>query len=251
VNGAVYPLLGIFGMLLTSLLWGRLTARSGFDSDRRLPAIYLSGLIGAILGAKIVYMLAEGWTLWPMYAEDPMIVWQEWFTGKTVTGALLGGYLSVELAKKLLNYPRATGDLFAVLAPLGLGLGRVGCWAQGCCLGVTQSAGWWTIADVHGTHRWPSVQIELLFNVALFAFALICWRRRLFAGQLFHIYLIAYGLFRFGHEFLRATPNIVGSISGYQFAALCILALGALRYRQRAQNLMENKFHAIPATENS
>jgi phosphatidylglycerol:prolipoprotein diacylglycerol transferase len=223
--------------------------RSGFDSDRRLPAIYLAGLIGAILGAKIVYMLAEGWMLWPNYAEQPKLVWQEWFTGKTVTGALLGGYLSVELTKKWLKYPRATGDLFAVLAPLGLGLGRVGCWAQGCCLGITKNAGWWTITDVHGTHRWPSVQIELLFNITLFAFALVCWRRHLFEGQLFHIYLIAYGLFRFGHEFLRATPTIVGPISGYQFAALCILALGAVRYRQRERGNSMNSQLTTPVTE--
>jgi len=249
MNGIVYPMLAIFGMLLTSILWGRLIMRPGFDSDRRLPAIYLSGLIGALLGAKIVYMLAEGWTLWPMYTEDPAIVWQEWFTGKTVTGALFGGYLSVELAKKLLNYPRATGDLFAVLAPIGLGLGRVGCWAQGCCLGITQNAGWWTITDTHGAHRWPSVQIELLFNVSLFAFALVCWRRRMFEGQLFHIYLIAYGLFRFGHEFARATPNILGPISGYQIAALCILALGALRYRQRSRENPMSPQLTTPATE--
>lgn len=235
MNGVVYPMLAIFGILLTSVLWGRLTSRSDFNNDHRLPAIYLSGLAGAFLGAKIVYMLAEGWMLAPMYVEDPRLVWQAWLTGKTVTGALLGGYLSVELAKKCLAYPRATGDLFAVLAPVGLGLGRVGCWVQGCCLGMMQNAGWWTIADTHGVHRWPSVQIELLFNVTLFVFALVCWRRRILQGQLFHIYLIAYGVFRFGHEFLRDTPNILGPISGYQIAALCILALGAIRYLQRAQ----------------
>lgn len=235
MNGVVYPMLAIFGIILTSILWGRLTLRSDFDSDHRLPAIYLSGLIGAFLGAKIVYMLAEGWMLWPMYAENTKLVWQAWLTGKTVTGALLGGYLCVELAKKWLRYARPTGDLFAVLAPIGLGLGRVGCWVQGCCLGVTQNAAWWTFIDTHGVHRWPSVQVELLFNVSLFAFALVCWRRHLFKGQLFHIFLIAYGLFRFGHEFLRATPNILGPISGYQIAALCIIALGVLRYRQRAR----------------
>ncbi len=250
MTGIVYPILAIVGLLFTSLLFGRLTARSDFNNDHRLPAIYLAGLIGAFLGAKFVYMLAEGWMLMPAYSENPALVWQAWLTGKTVTGALLGGYLSVELAKKWLDYPRATGDLFAVLAPLGLGLGRVGCWVQGCCLGVTQHAAWWTIVDAHGDHRWPSVQIELAFNLALFTFALVCWRRRWFEGQLFHIYLIAYGVFRFGHEFLRDTPALFGPISGYQVAALGILALGALRYRQREQQRLGTAERAIPAMEN-
>lgn len=250
MSGAIYPLLAIVGILFTSVLWGRLTTRSGFDSDHRLPAIYLAGIIGAFLGAKIVYMLSEGWTLLPAYADDPSHVWQAWITGKTVTGALLGGYAAVEVAKGWLAYPRATGDLFAVLAPLGLALGRVGCWVQGCCLGVIQSAGWWTIADAHGVHRWPSVQLELAFNVAFLVFALICWNRGRFKGQLFHVYLIAYGLFRVGHEFLRDTPELLGPISGYQIAALCIIVLGVVRFRQRARGGVLNPVQTIPAVEN-
>ena len=236
VSAILYPALAILGILLTSVLWGRLTARSDFNSDRRLPAIYISGLIGAFLGAKIVYMAAEGWMLLPEYAKDPKQVWQAWITGKTITGGLLGGYLGVEIGKKMLGYQRATGDLFAVLVPIGLSFGRVGCWVRGCCLGVEEDPAWWTIADAHGTPRWPSVQVELAFNVLFFVFALICWRRRAFEGQIFHVYLIAYGLFRFGHEFLRDTPTIVGTISGYQIAALGVLALGTVRYWQRSQS---------------
>ncbi len=56
-----------------------------------------------------------------------------------------------------------------------------------------------------------------------------------FAGQHFHLYLIAYGLFRFAHEFFRETPRILGPITGYQLAALAIVGLGAVGFvvRQR------------------
>ena len=48
-------------------------------------------------------------------------------------------------------------------------------------------------------------------------------------GQLFHLYLISYGIFRFWHEFHRETPRILGPFSGYHFGALALVALGTWR----------------------
>ena len=54
---------------------------------------------------------------------------------------------------------------------------------------------------------WPAVFVEIGFQLV----ALLClWamrRKQWQKGQHFHLYLIGYGLFRFGHEFLRATPK--------------------------------------------
>jgi phosphatidylglycerol:prolipoprotein diacylglycerol transferase len=68
----------------------------------------------------------------------------------------------------------------------------------------------------------------------MFVVGLFLYRRHALNGQLFHVYLIAYGVFRFFHEFARATPPLLGPITGYQIAALAVLALGLLRFRQRA-----------------
>jgi len=46
---------------------------------------------------------------------------------------------------------------------------------------------------------------------------------------------MAYGIFRFFHEFLRATPPIFGPFSGYQFADLGVAALGAAGFVSRRQ----------------
>jgi phosphatidylglycerol---prolipoprotein diacylglyceryl transferase len=45
--------------------------------------------------------------------------------------------------------------------------------------------------------------------------------------------LIAYGAFRFFHEFLRATPRVAGPISGYQFAAVAVFILGVAGFVRR------------------
>ena len=56
-------------------------------------------------------------------------------------------------------------------------------------------------------------------------------------GNRFHIYLIAYGMFRFGHEFLRDGPRITGTLGGYHIIALFMVAFGVLRYVQRRQQM--------------
>jgi len=156
-------------------------------------------------------------------------------TGKSVTGALLGGYVAVEIAKRFINYKGTTGDWFAIIVPVGIMIGRIGCMIQGCCLGKVCAANWFTINDASGIPRWPASQMEFIFNALMLGTVLVLRRQYILPGQHFHIYLMAYGLFRFLHEFFRDTPRILGPISRYQIAALGIFALGAAGFATRRQ----------------
>jgi phosphatidylglycerol:prolipoprotein diacylglycerol transferase len=182
------------------------------------------------VGAKIVYLAAEGWLHW--HDENR---WIELATGKSITGALLGGYAAVEIAKRFLKYQGATGDWFALIVPLSIMLGRVGCILHGCCLGQVCEPSWFTMNDGADVARWPAALVELLFNAVMLGVALLLRWRKILPGQHFHIYLMAYGTFRFAHEFLRATPEILRPISGYQIAALGIVALGVYGFWQRTK----------------
>jgi phosphatidylglycerol:prolipoprotein diacylglycerol transferase len=199
--------------------------------DERLVLIYIAALAGAFLGAKLVYLGAEGWLHW--HDENRWVILA---TGKSITGALLGGYLAVEIAKRLLKYPGTTGDWFAVIAPVGIMLGRIGCMLHGCCLGKTCEASWFTINDPHGIPRWPASQMEFTFNALMLVVILILRRQKILPGQHFHIYLMAYGTFRFFHEFLRDTPHILGPISGYQIASLGVVLLGGFGFVSRSRS---------------
>ncbi len=222
-----YSLLILAGIAVSIAFWVRLAKR-----DERLLVIYIAALVSAFLGAKIVYLATEGWMFW-----DAPERWMIWATGKTILGALLGGYAGVEVAKKLTGYSRATGDWFAVIAPVGIVLGRIGCLLHGCCLGRECAPAWWTINDLRGVSRWPAVLVEIGFNLAAILVFIGLRRRRVLAGQHFHLYLIGYGAFRFAHEFLRATPRLAGDVSGYQIAALACVGLGAWRFLARAQSV--------------
>jgi phosphatidylglycerol:prolipoprotein diacylglycerol transferase len=218
-----YSLLMLAGIAVSVVFWVRLAKR-----DERLLIIYLAALVSAFLGAKLVYLAVEGWIFW----NDPQR-WMIWATGKTILGALLGGYAGVELAKKLTGYTQATGDWFALIAPVGIMLGRVGCLIHGCCLGKECAPAWWTIRDVQGIPRWPAVPVEIGFNLVALAGVLLLRQKRILPGQHFHLYLIAYGLFRFAHEFLRATPRMAYGLTGYQLAALSVAALGGVGFVRR------------------
>jgi len=225
LHSTAYGWLMLAGIFVSIFLWSQLIKR-----DDRLVLVYVAALTGAFLGAKLVYLGAEGWLHW----HDPNR-WVILATGKSITGALLGGYAAVEMAKRLLKYKGVTGDWFAIIVPAGVMIGRIGCMINGCCLGKVCNASWFTINDVNGVPRWPASQMEFIFNALMLGLILLLRWGRIAPGQLFHIYLMAYGIFRFFHEFLRDTPQILGPISGYQIAALGIFALGAAGFVRRRQ----------------
>lgn len=215
------------GILIGAVYWYR---RSRGQSD--LLLIYLGALIGGFAGAKIAYLIAEGWLVW----QEPNR-WLHWATGKSVLGGLLGAYAGVELTKHLVGHQRSTGDAFAVIVPIGILLGRIGCFMNGCCLGKP-TAGVFAARDVSGIARWPAPFVEGAFQVVMLITILLLQRRSLLHDRLFFLYLTAYGVFRFLHEFMRDTPKIWLGLSGYQFISLAMTALGFIMLRHRTKSML-------------
>lgn len=212
------------GLCASALLWRSINKKSN-KPDKRLAVVYLAGLGGAAVGAKLAFLFAEG----PHYHDQlvPLL------TGRSILGGLLGGYAMVEISKHMMGIKRTTGDAFALVVPLALAFGRVGCIIRGCCAGVECNKHWWTIADGQGVNRWPSQPIEFAFNAVMFAWALLATRKGWLSGNRFHVYLIAYGLFRFAHEFMRSNHRFADPIGGYHILALAVVLLGIIRLWNR------------------
>jgi len=211
-GGSPYGVFVILAMAFSLFYWSR--ASSG--GSRMLP-IYLGALGGAFLGAKLSYVIAEGW----LHRGPDW--WVHWLYGKSITGALFGGYFGVEFGKSLVKYREPTGDRFALIVPLSIVLGRLGCLGHGCCQGVTFANGF----------HWPAVPIEIAFNITIWVIFLTVRKISKLQNQLFYLYLISYGIFRFFHEFLRGTPKVFFGCSGYQFVALMLVLLGAVGFQKR------------------
>jgi len=215
------------GILIGAVFWYR---RSKGQSD--LLLIYLGALIGGFAGAKIAYLIAEGWLEWQQPDR-----WLRWATGKSVLGGLLGAYAGVEGTKHLVGHKASTGDAFAVIVPIGILLGRIGCYLNGCCLGKP-TAGVFAARDINGIPRWPAPAVEGSFQVVMLITILVLQRRGLLRDRLFFLYLTAYGLFRFLHEFMRDTPKVWLGLSGYQFIALVMAAIGFAMLSKRTKFML-------------
>lgn len=233
-QSTAYGWITLAGLLLGGWFWSR-----KWKSEPGAFAVFVGAICGAFLAAKVMFLLAEGWMV---IGQDRWLL--QWAVGKSIVGALLGGYAGVEVAKKLVGLNEPTGDWFAVGVPFSIAMGRLGCWIYGCCPGkLCDSPSWWALADKEGNDRWPAVPLELGFNLLFVVAVLPFVIRKAGQGQLFHFYLISYGLFRFWHEFHRATPKWGDTFSGYQLGALALIALGVWRgvARYRARELDSRK----------
>ncbi len=225
--GLSYGLLMIAGIAVSAMLWRRNRAARALS-----PIIFVGGLIGAVVGAKLGYLLCE-----LPYHIGKADFWGQALVGRTVIGGLLGGYVGVELGKRAAGHRSPTGDGFAFAVPIGLAIGRIGCFLNGCCAGRTCEPAWYSIADAAGVHRLPAPLIEAGFNIIAAVVLAVLARAGLFRDQHFHLFMIAYGLFRIAHEPLRDTPRI-GFVGTYQILAAALVVVGAIRFLQRRQRFV-------------
>ena len=180
------------------------------------------GFIGAIAGAKISQMVAQGWPFRiPFWAvADPES------GGRALLGGIVAGWIGVEVAKWRLGIKRSTGDLFALALPAGEAIGRIGCFYNGCCYGVECQLPW--AVYQHGALRHPaqlySSAVALLTFLALLTVELRGGLRR--EGDLFRLYLILFGISRFLLEFVRWRESLVLGLSPMQWLCLDLIVLG-------------------------
>ncbi len=212
---SVYSLTLLLGVGISAWLWSRRSV-----AEPVLILIYVCGLLGALLGSHVVFWIAE----LPLRLEEARSWWRL-LAGRTILGGLLGGYLGVELGKSWVGHTRSTGDAFAVIVPVSLCVGRVGCTLRGCCSGSILP--------------WLSTTaLEAGFHLTAAGLLAMLARYGKLRGQLFHVYLVAYGLFRIAMEVWRDTPRIPGAawLSPYQVVAGALVMFALWRYRVRASD---------------
>ena len=179
-------------------------------------------LLGAVVGAKLSVLMGDYNWPWATVNDWRGVLW----SGRSITGALILGFLCAELAKPLIGYQMPPNDRFAALLPFTIATGRVGCLLAGCCRGLPYD-GWCAIRGTDGIPRYPTQIFEIIFQLTIGILFLIMVKREWMFGRLFSIYLVAYGVFRFLTEFIRDTPKFFGNYSDYQLLALLMIALGA------------------------
>jgi prolipoprotein diacylglyceryltransferase len=196
--------------------------------------VIAAAAVGAVAGSRALGLLEQA----PRLAFTGGLHCQYLLApgGKTIVGGLLGGWLAVELVKRLEKIRSRTGDLFAVPLCLGIAIGRMGCFLAGLADDTYGKATAlpWGVDFGDGIHRHPTQLYELAFLVLL-AWALQLWSKRPHQnGRIFRAFMAAYLLWRLLIDFLKPQPLVHGMnmIQWACVAGLLALGLSDLRAKQ-------------------
>lgn len=175
-------------------------------SQERIIDLAIVFMFSAMFGSRALYIL-----LYPHQFES---VWS-WFALTRGGLVFFGGFLATTAA--VISFGiyhrislRILGDLIAPCLALGHTVGRLGCFANGCCYGAPTDLLWGcrfaTAGDSLARHPTQLYEAAFLF-AALVTTHLLLTKRSITghppAGFIWGGYMTSYGLFRFMIEFLR------------------------------------------------
>jgi len=234
-----YGLMVMMGFLVGILIARRRGKRLGLDPDAVLD-VGLYSVLAGIVGARIAFLL------WDYEGPDPDVnpildLFAVWKGGLTFQGGLVLALAATTWYMVSRKVPVGKmADAYAPAVAVGVGVGRLGCFLNGCCWGkiVPHGFPYGATFPAHSgpseyqksvmenwPARWSNAVVDLgylpetlpplpvhptqLYSVAgLLAIAAILlvgerlWRRRA-DGMVMAWFLLLYSVFRFGIEFWR------------------------------------------------
>jgi len=222
------------------------SARAARQQNVDAARVYDMGLyiaISALVGSKALLLITDISYYW----SNP----KEMFSLATLRsgGVYYGGFIlavivGLTLSRKYQLPAWKMADLFAPGIALGQSIGRLGCFAAGCCygkptssvLGVTFSNPYSheTVGVPLGISLHPTQIYESLASLIIF---FLLWRglkRKRFDGQVFIAYLVLYACTRFAIELFRGDMErgfvFGGLLSTSQFISVLLLMLAAVLF---------------------
>jgi phosphatidylglycerol:prolipoprotein diacylglycerol transferase len=220
-------------------LWvaSRQAKSAGLDSARVTDmAVYV--LIAGLIGAKVLLVLVE----WNYYAKNPRELLSILQSGGVFYGGLIGAFpVAWWYARKHALAPWRTADVLAPAVAIGQAIGRLGCFAAGCCYGRPANVPWAvTFRDAYAsrtvgtpldTPLHPTQVYEAIACLVIFFALTAMARRKRFDGQVTLAYVILYAVARFAIEFYRGDAvrgTVLGWLSTSQFIALLMVLAAAI-----------------------
>ncbi len=204
--------------------------------DPTLPStLLLACFIAGLVGAKILFLYQNA-TL-AEFLSDPA---RYFVSGYASVGGLVGIFCALWIVSRV----RKTDFqmLLDVVCPaliLGHGVGRIGCFLNGCDYGTVCSLPWAVSFSDRVVNVHPTQLYDVLFMALLFVFL---WKIRTPnrpVGFVSAVGFVILGTQRFLIEFIReTTPSFVGDLSQAQLAALLLVVVFGIRLFQVSGGVM-------------
>jgi len=204
-----YGVLVALGFLAGLWITVKLARRAGMNPEVVTNLAVYSALAG-LLGAKILMLIFD----WGQRDKPPIFslatlqaagVWQG--------GFVLALIVAIFYMRQNRLAPLATFDVFAPGVALGHAIGRIGCFAAGCCWGTECSLPWAVTfhnLDANeltgvplGVPLHPAQIYEMLAELGLFVLLYWLIRRPHAPGRIMGAYLLLSSISRFSIEFVR------------------------------------------------
>ncbi|MBS1705454.1 MAG: prolipoprotein diacylglyceryl transferase [Armatimonadetes bacterium] len=200
-----YGVLLVIGIGIAMLWAQKRSTRYRFDSEKLFDLAFWA-VVAGVLGARILFIVQE----WGYYSKHLDEVFSFQFQGLTSFGGLLFGGAAVLIWCKLRRQP--IWPALDILAPpflVASAIGRIGCFANGCCYGVTTTAPIGVhFEGVPGVH----LPAQLFETAILFVFAAglaqVEARKEFKQGQVTGLSLMLFGVARFIYEFWRSGSRV-------------------------------------------
>lgn len=240
-----FALMAVVAFYLGLRLARRRSRREGLDPDLiedMAPWIMLGGLIGARL-----LFVAE---YWGEKVASLGGVFRVWEGGIVFYGCVLGAVVALLLFRAFRTFPLlATLDVLAPSLALGIAIGRVGCFLNGCCYGDRCDIPWLAVRFPPNSPPWlaeeaqgvipaaapaslplhPTQLYSSLNGLVLLALLSAYYPLRRRNGEVFGLFLLTYPILRFLVEALRDDEKaLITGLTIAQATSLFVLAFGLL-----------------------
>ena len=227
---------GLMYLVAFGLLWWfgrrRIDARSDSVWTRKdLDDALFYGILGTIIGGRLGYVLFYKPS---EYLAEPWRVFYVWEGGMSFHGGLIGVIFAMWLFARMRKQDwLAITDFIAPLVPLGLAAGRLGNFINAELWGRPTDVPWAMVfPNVDSVPRHPSQLYEFALEGVLLFFVLWFFSARPRPrGAVSGLFLIGYGLVRFGVEFTREPDSYLGvlalGLTMGQWLSLPMIVIGA------------------------
>ncbi|MGE5176673.1 MAG: prolipoprotein diacylglyceryl transferase [Hyphomicrobiales bacterium] len=204
-------------------------------SEDRLSTLSLWLLVLAIIGGRAFFVL----THWDDYKTDPLAIVRIWEGGLMIYGgyvlAILGGIWYVRRAGMPVW---RVADAAAPSMAIGVGIGRIGCFLNGCCYGLPTHAPWgihfppesYSSVVFPGEALQPSQLYMVAAGFGVFLLLLALDRKPRFDGWLFWTYVAIDAGLRFVIDFTRYydDASTLGRFGGITFNVNQAVSVGLI-----------------------
>lgn len=182
-------------------------------SDENILDLFVYIVIASVVGARLFYVIGNP----AEYIKNPLSMFFVQEGGLVFLGGFIMNLLVVVLYSKKHSIPLM--KLLDILSPatmIGYGIGRIGCFLNGCCYGIK------LCGIVQPTQIYSSIAGFTIFFVLV-----RIYKNKKYDGQIFWNALLMYSIYRFLIEFLRYSPLHVLGLSLNQYLALILLVISA------------------------